>query len=499
MLPRERGGHALIDERSTLQTVAGLHGLILAWETDEGVAQADYDYAVLLGPPADPDDVTSLRATVVAQSDCDALLELSAFRGIRATLNGQVVATGEPRIEPFGNSYPITLRAGENLLDLAVTTAQVNARVSARLIAPDRSPLAAVTEVRPHRRAIIEDLREPLPEGHNVSLWHQWNELCSRPPLLRLADDSRDAWLAWHDAFGGKLRELMGPTDPTVEPQPRVITSERLDGYRRDRILLSSEPHMAVPAWLLVPDEPNGAGIVAVHGHGYVYGETVGITGDESSRQALERYNYAYAARYAERGYTVINPDMRNFGARRDAESFRRDPCDAAALRLQQFGINLVAGQMRDLRAALDLLLDRPTVTGRVGATGLSYGGRLTMYLSALDRRVACAGVSGALNVFRERLTIDSSCAAQFVPGLLAYGDTPELFGLIAPRPLLLELGTVDGTSPEMFAMDAYAQVERTYRAAGARDHLDIDVFETGHAYHGAKAFDWFDRWLLDA
>ncbi len=486
----------MIDERTALQTVAGLHGLILAWETDAGVVQADYDYAVPL--PADA-TTARLHATVIADRDCHARLELSAFRGIRATVGGEVVATGEPRIEPFGNRHPVRLRAGQNRLHLEVTLAEVNPRLSARLVAPDGTPLDAVTDVRPDWRGIIEDRRAPLPEARNVSLWHQWNELCARPPLLRLTEESPTAWRAWHDAFGFTLRELLGSTDSTAPARVEVVSSEHLDGYRRDRILFSADPTIAVPAWLLVPDRPNGAGIVSIHGHGYVYGESVGISGDDRSREAVGKLRYAYGARYAERGYTVINPDMRNFGSRHDDETFRRDSCDTAALRLSLFGRTLMADQLRDLRAAIDVLLAQPTVTGPVGATGLSYGGRLTMFLSAIDPRIACAVASGCLNVFRERLTIDSSCGAQFVPGLLRYGDTPEVFGLIAPRPLLLELGTIDGTSPEIFAMDAWAQIERYYRAARARERLDIDVFETGHIYHGARAFDWFDRWLLGA
>jgi len=45
--------------------------------------------------------------------------------------------------------------------------------------------------------------------------------------------------------------------------------------------------------------------------------------------------------------------------------------------------------------------------------------------------------------------------------------------------------------------MDGYAQVERIYEAADVRDRADSDVFETGHRYHGAKAFAWRERWLL--
>ncbi len=488
----------MIDERTTLQTVAALHGLILAWETDEGVIEARYDYAVPLRDVTARDGVVGLRCTLVSDRDCEALLEPGGLRGIRATLNGALITDGSPRIEPFGCTWPVALREGANELRLEVTLAEVNTRFMARLIAPDRSPLEAVTEVRPHWHTTWEEVREEVPVDRDLSLWHQWNELCNRPPAMRLEEQSEETWRTWHERFNAALHGLMGPMEPLAELEPQVISSEQVDGYRRDRIVFRSERGVDVPAWLLVPDEPNGAGIVTIHGHSYVYGESIGVARGEASRERIRRANYAFGAAYAERGYTVINPDMRNFGARRDDEHRRRDACDLAALRLQQFGINLVARQILDLRACINLLCDQPTVDPeRIGATGLSYGGRLTMYMAALDERVACAVASGSLNTFRERLTIDSSCAAQFVPGMLALGDTPEVFGLIAPRPLLLELGTVDGTSPEVFAMEAYAQIERIYEAAGVRERLDLDVFETGHKYHGVKAFDWFDRWLL--
>jgi len=487
--------------RSELQTVAGLHGLILAWETDEAPLQACYDYAVRADQAPVRDGLVHLRARISSSREADALLGLSAFVGIRAVLNGDTVAPLEGSLEPYGNCWPVHLREGANDLELAIDLERVNPRVSARLTAPDGSPLDCVTDLSPAWEAAPEELRTDLPAGHNLSLWHYYNDLAALPPTMGLADDTRGGWLGWRATFGERLRCLLGPIDPTVPADPVPVSAEDVGDYRRERLLLRTEENMSVPVWLLTPASPNGAGIVAIHGHGYKYGETLGLYGgDAQAEQSIERHNYQYAARYAELGYTVINPDLRNFGARHDEETYRRDSCDLSGLRLQQFGINLVAQQLRDLRACLDYLGRLDGVDpDRIGATGLSYGGRLTMYLAALDQRVRCAVASGALNLFRERLTIDSSCGAQFVAGLLACADTPEVYGLIAPRPLLLELGTGDGTSPELFAMEAWARIERIYRAAEAEERLDIDIFEAGHRYSGAKAFDWFHRWLLEA
>jgi len=41
-------------------------------------------------------------------------------------------------------------------------------------------------------------------------------------------------------------------------------------------------------------------------------------------------------------------------------------------------------------------------------------------------------------------------CGSQHIPNQLAYCDIAEIVGLIAPRPLLIEIGTEDGLIPQM-------------------------------------------------
>ena len=45
----------------------------------------------------------------------------------------------------------------------------------------------------------------------------------------------------------------------------------------------------------------------------------------------------------------------------------------------------------------------------------------------------------------QERVQVRYSCGAQVIPGLLEYGDVPEIGSLIAPRPCVWETGTQDG------------------------------------------------------
>ena len=67
---------------------------------------------------------------------------------------------------------------------------------------------------------------------------------------------------------------------------------------------------------------------------------------------------------------------------------------------------------------------------------------------------------------------------------------------LIAPRPLLIESGTEDSVFPIEASRRASDAVRRAYDAAGVPERFDVDEFGGAHAWSGAKAYDWMDRWL---
>jgi dienelactone hydrolase len=149
----------------------------------------------------------------------------------------------------------------------------------------------------------------------------------------------------------------------------------------------------------------------------------------------------------------------------------------------------------------VDYLQSRPEVDpDRLGIGGLSFGGTMTTYLAALEPRLKVACISGYVSTVKgDAITMRGKgnfCGAQYMPGLLTIGDIPEVAGLIAPKPLCVEMGEEDQCFVIDDAKAAYAQVERIYAAAGASDHLIGDVFPGGHEWSGRESFPWFERWL---
>ncbi len=51
-------------------------------------------------------------------------------------------------------------------------------------------------------------------------------------------------------------------------------------------------------------------------------------------------------------------------------------------------------------------------------------------------------------NTFKDSVMAMPHCIDNFVPGLLDIAELPDILGLIAPRPLLIESGTKDPIFP---------------------------------------------------
>ena len=113
----------------------------------------------------------------------------------------------------------------------------------------------------------------------------------------------------------------------------------------------------------------------------------------------------------------------------------------------------------------------------------------MTLVLAALDPRVRVAVISGGLNVFQERIQgAGFSCGAQVIPGLLQFGDTPEIGALIAPRPVIWEAGRQDPLMVAGWLEKAAGRIERAYAAAGKPGNVSVHRFDGGHVWNGETA-----------
>ena len=87
-------------------------------------------------------------------------------------------------------------------------------------------------------------------------------------------------------------------------------------------------------------------------------------------------------------------------------------------------------------------------------------------------------------------------CNSQITFGLFDLCDVPDLHGLIAPRPLLVEIGAYDGCFKVDTAMSCYRDAQKIYAAAGAADRIELELFNGGHGWAGKRSFEFFKTHL---
>jgi hypothetical protein len=87
-------------------------------------------------------------------------------------------------------------------------------------------------------------------------------------------------------------------------------------------------------------------------------------------------------------------------------------------------------------------------------------------------------------------------CGMQVAPGLFKLVDLPDLQGLLAPMPLLIDIGAYDTCFMVDTAMECYRRLEKIYRAAGASDRLELDFFPGEHGWGGNKSEAFFRKHL---
>jgi len=308
---------------------------------------------------------------------------------------------------------------------------------------------------------------------------------------------------AWQKKFRVKLSELLGPHAPPKKFRPKRIGRTVLAKYIREEWLLEAEGVPALPLYLLRPnsDKGNTPIVLALHGHGqFGHDSVVGIDHTQERKNAIANSNYDYGRQFAERGFLVVAPCMLPFGRRLDAgyENSRTDPCAVTFVRLSLLGQTLMGSNLRDCKWALDFACTQPEVdSNRIVCIGLSYGGRMTMLTAAMDERIKIAVPSGALNVMQERIQGRYSCGAQVIPGLLQYGDVPEIGSLIAPRPCIWETGSRDKLIVPGWKEQAIERMQRAYVASGKPEHLQIHKFEGGHRWDGATTVPLINKMQL--
>ncbi len=339
------------------------------------------------------------------------------------------------------------------------------------------------------------------------------------------------------DAFTANGRasilDAYGYRPAPVDPSPEVVDRYEGPDFVREKVLFSTTPHFRVPAYVHIPRNLTGRApaIVDLHSHGgmFLFGKekVIDFGRNHPAMTSYHAENYAgrpTATALVKRGYVVITIDAFMFGERRvmmDADlsagwnrsSYSVD--DVARLNqvcrtkestlaktLTVLGMSWPGLVAWDDMRTVDYLLTRPEVDPtRVGSVGVSFGGWRSLFLTALDPRIAAGCVVGFMSTIRPMLRrhVDTHSWVHFVPGLHRHLDLPDVLTLAAPRPILVQQCRRDALFPLDGMEAAVTHIGEVYTRMGIADRYRSLFYDVPHRFDvrmQEDAFAWLDAQL---
>ncbi len=349
------------------------------------------------------------------------------------------------------------------------------------------------------------------------------------------------------ERYHSSVRELVfrllnyKPVDTPLNPVSRFAGDR--EGYSEEEIEFDVSKGIRARGTLLIPQKgsPPYPAIVAMHDHSglYYYGREK-IIQQPDENPVLTSFKEAcyggrsWASELAKRGYILFSIDAFYFGSRKidlhvvSDEIIQRCPYKLEGLKpgsagyIDRYnnicaflealvvkhifisGTTWPAILLNDDKRSVDYLCTREEVDRtKIGCCGLSIGGFRTAMLSAMDTRISCAVVAGWVSTFESMLYdgLRDHTYMLYIPGLTRWMDYPDIVGLIAPRPLLVQQCAKD----DLFSMEGMEKacrvIEDKFVGMHEKSKYRYHFYDNGHQFNikmQEDAFSWFDRWLKE-
>jgi dienelactone hydrolase len=326
----------------------------------------------------------------------------------------------------------------------------------------------------------------------------------SAPLRMTFSASSRKEAEVWQKRLRAKVIELLGGFPTSRGPlNAGTVDVKEFPDYKRERFVFTSRPGMEVAGYLLTPTQAKQpfATMVCVPGHGYGADDLVGLDEKGNERTAPAGYQHDFAIQVVKKGMAAVAIEPMAFGCRRDPTTKKHGPgasaCQPAAGAALLLGETMIGWRVWDVIRTVDWIETRKELDAkRVGCMGISGGGTCTLFSTALEPRIRVAMVSGYLNIFRDCILSLSHCIDNYVPGILNWAEMYDVAGLIAPRPLFAESGTLDPIFPIAASKESFARVQKVYEVFGAGDVIGQEIFEGPHSFYGVQGIPFLAHHL---
>ncbi len=301
--------------------------------------------------------------------------------------------------------------------------------------------------------------------------------------------ENLERWKSDREKLRKKIWNSLGVSiDHGIDLDCRETGVIEMDGYKVKKIYYQSRKGFYVTGNLYVPEGKGPfPGVINVHGHW------------SQGRLAERVQDRGHSL--AKNGYVCLSVDAFGSGERCTVHGEYEYHGSMLGASLMNIGETLMGIQIVDNMRGIDLLCSLDFVdASRIGATGASGGGNQTMWLAAMDDRVAAAMPVVSVGTFESYVTA-SNCICELLPDGLTYTEESGVLALVAPRALKICncLGDTNITFFPSQMLRSYAEARKVFKSYGADEKLAYQIFNLPHGYWPEireAMLGWFDLHL---
>lgn len=329
-------------------------------------------------------------------------------------------------------------------------------------------------------------------------------------PEFHFGGEGPEYFGRWKENALPRVLSTLGKAPPSCEPNAHFVAEWLHDDVRKQRWIIDVNPWLSAMLDVNFPTdmaegETRPAILVCV-GHDRINGRKskMGNAIDQPEPNASVPHA-AYGHHLAKEGFITFAIDWLALGDLNDSgkpnhrsQNGTRDWCNIYYLHSTILGMTNLSINIAHARAAMDFVQTLPGISGEgFGVMGGSGGGTMSLWISLSDERIKATEIICYSDLFAHFGVRDVNyCGMQITPGLFELVDVPELQGLLAPRPLLVDIGSRDECFRLESAMECFRRVEKIYQSTNAAENLQLDLHSGGHAWGGNKTAAFFGKYL---
>ncbi len=308
----------------------------------------------------------------------------------------------------------------------------------------------------------------------------------------------------WQKSARECLIDLLGIrarlSNPRCSLDPQTVWERRNEYGSITKMTLQMEPGFRNQIYICIPDnvKPPYQAFLCIQGHTTGMHQSIAVDYDTESVPYSDVPDDDFAIGCMKRGIPAVCLEQRAMGVN-STNADHYPSCYIPVMQALLKGETLLAQRIFDVDRVIDYISSRGDFDiSKLGIMGNSGGGTTTMFSGALLPRLTHIMPSCSFCTFKDSIHDLNHCSCNHIPKLMVYGESADVVGLIAPKPLVVVNGEKDTIFPIGAAKAQFKRLKDMYESVGAGEKCTHVIGPEGHRFYAEQAWKvmlkyWFE------